>query len=86
MERIVDRATERCLEIARVLIESSHDSRGIVFGSSPMDREARIVKYLEDEEAGVLVHLAVIAPTLAAQRARQFERDIRDAGLMEEVR
>jgi hypothetical protein len=81
----LDSVEEMAFEILKDLedsaVEAMVDAKGLAYGDVPLTREDRIMKYLMDEQGGVLQVLQLQNPDEFRKRVAQFERDVQDAGL-----
>ncbi len=69
---VIESVLDLLVDLALALI----DSQGLAPNDIPLDRDARIMKMIEDGEFGTLDEMAIIAPRELTRRLSQFRRDV----------
>ena len=82
LESVEEVAYEMLRDMEDELVREMINSRGLAYGDVELNREDRILKFLADDQDGVLNALQFGNPEEYQKRLREFERDAQEAGLI----
>lgn len=82
LESVEEMAYEMLRDMEDELVREMINSRGLAYGDVELNREDRILKFLADDQDGVLDALQFSNPEEYQKRLREFERDAQEAGLI----
>ena len=63
------------------LVKAMIDGKGLTYGDVTLSRGERILKFLDDEQRGVVSAMDQLDPAESGKRKNQFLKDTREAGL-----
>jgi hypothetical protein len=76
MEEVRQQAFDRCVDLAKELIESMLGPDGETVGDRPLDRGNRIARVKDMSSRGVMDVLEIISPTVYSQIVKQYTKDV----------
>lgn len=83
LDSVEDLAVSMLKDLEDSTIESMVDSRGLAYGDVELTTQDRIMKFVIDEQDGVNTALKFSDPDEYARRVAQYQRDLREAGLIQ---
>ena len=80
---IREQALQKCLDMARELIDSSLSPEGMAFGDTELTRGQRILRFQMDAASGALDILMFQSPRIYEDYVNQYLRDIKESPLVQ---